>query len=86
LAGRTVVDLPEPTSLADESRGRPPTWDTGGDFTVTAKGGSFGARVNIRGGPYLTASAAEARGAALLAAAREARRLASGFSALGEPT
>lgn len=75
LAGRAVVELPEPTHVADASSNRHATWDTGNDFTASAVGGSFGARVNIRGGPYLTASAAEGQAAALLAAAREARRL-----------
>jgi hypothetical protein len=77
LAGRTVVELPEPNADVYVGQARSVlVWDTGGDFTVTAKGGSFGARVNIRGGPYLTADAAEARAVVLLAAVREARRLA----------
>ena len=47
-------------------------------YVVTALAMEQGPRVNVRGGPMLWADEAERRGAALIAAAREARRLAAG--------
>lgn len=77
LANHAVVKLPQPTQPADGSRGQRAAWDTGAGFTARAVVGRAQApRVDIVGGPYLTADAAEHRAAALLAAAREARRLA----------
>lgn len=78
LAGRTVVQLPEPELVLNERPGmRAHAVFDVDSFIVTALAMEQGPRVNLRGGPMLWADEAERRGAALIAAAREARRLAA---------
>lgn len=78
LAGRTVVDLPEPVDVITEPFDAPSYahWDVD-SYVVTAVVFRDGPRVNVRGGPLMYPDEAEKRGATLIAAAQTARRLAA---------
>lgn len=88
LAGRVVVQLPEPSDIDTGQHGglRPVARWVVHDFEVSAVNTPSGPHVNVRGGAYLRAEQAERRAGALLAAAGEARRLAAESSESSDPT
>lgn len=77
LAGRTVVELPEPDGA---DRDGDPQWTVSDDEdTITAYVGDIDGNPALQvGGDFWSVAYAEQFGCALLAAAREARRLADG--------
>jgi hypothetical protein len=87
LVGRTVVQLPEPDG--EDSDGDP-SWSLrskGGEVVAYLEEGAqpHVTAFDLRGSEGAPADVAEAYGLAMIAAARTARRLASGSSESGEP-
>jgi len=76
LAGCAVVQLPEPDGTYGD--GQDIAWDVSDGNPVTAYVGTYGPTVDAPDGTPFTPEAAEENALALLAAAREARRLAAG--------
>jgi len=76
LAGCAVVQLPEPDGTYGD--GQDIAWDVSDGNPVTAYVGTYGPTVDAPDGTPFTPEAAEEYALALLAAAREARRLAAG--------